>query len=83
MKLIWNRPESVAFPKLWCTFKARDINNDEIIEYFIQDLPETRFDEGIEFMAKHFCMDEPICEALGRHLLKKKIINKFQHFESI
>lgn len=66
MELLWSRSESVKYPKLWCTFKASDINSDELVEYRIQDLPESRFDDGIYFMAEHFCKDEPICVALGR-----------------
>lgn len=66
VKLSWYRPESVEFPKLWCTFKASDINSDELVQYRIQDLPESRIDDGINFMAKYFCMDEPICEAFGK-----------------
>lgn len=68
MKLTWSRPESVEYPKLWCKFRASDIDSDEIVEYRIQDLPELRIPEGIDFMAQHFCLDEPICEALGRQI---------------
>lgn len=66
IELIWNRPESSEFPKVWCTFKASDIDGDRIVEYRIKDLPESRFDDGINFMAQHFCLNEPIAEALGR-----------------
>lgn len=66
LKLIWNRPESSEFPRVWCTFKAYDNNSDEIVEYRIQDLPESRFQDGIDFMAQHFCRDEPISDALGK-----------------
>ncbi|XP_055310798.1 uncharacterized protein LOC129573781 [Sitodiplosis mosellana] len=64
LELIWNRPESSEYPKVWCTFKASDINTDAVVEYRIQDLPESRIQDGIDFMAQHFCSDEPICEAL-------------------
>lgn len=61
----WKRPESSEFPKIWHTFKARDIDSDNLVEYRIQDLPESRFDEAVRMMSSAFCRDEPICEAYG------------------
>lgn len=66
-EFIWERPESMKIPKMWYKFDARDIDTDELVEYCIQDLPESKFQDGIDFMAQHFCKDEPISEALGKH----------------
>lgn len=61
----WKRPESSEYPKIWQTFKAKDINSDEMVEYQIKDLPESRYDEAIEMIVKYSCRDEPLCEAFG------------------
>lgn len=63
--LKWKRPESIEFPQVWRTFNAMDVESNKSIEYRIQDLPESRFTDGIDFMVQHFCRDEPICESLG------------------
>lgn len=75
MDLIWKRPESTEFPKVWRKFQARDINRDKLVEYRIQDLPELRFQDGIHFMVKHFLTEEPISEALGTYFSHVLIIN--------
>lgn len=65
IKLMWKRPESADFPKIWSKFCANDANTDEMIEYRIQDLPESRFQNGVEFMVQQFCQYEPLSEAFG------------------
>lgn len=66
LNLIWKRPSSSEFPKIWSTFKVKDSESDEFIEYQIQDLPESRFDDALEFMIQVFCSDEPLTEAHGK-----------------
>lgn len=61
----WKRPESSEYPKIWHTFKARDIDSNDLVEYRIQDLPESRFAEAIKMMSTAFCRDEPITGAYG------------------
>lgn len=63
--LKWKRTDTFEYPKVWHTFKAKDIDSDNLVEYRIQDLPESRFQEGIDFMAENFCKYEPLNEALG------------------
>lgn len=65
-KLEWIRPSTIEYPKVWRTFKARDLDSDELIEYRIQDLPESRFDDAVDHMKKCFLHDEPISQALGK-----------------
>lgn len=36
-----------------------------MVEYQIEDLPESRYDEAIEMIVKYSCRDEPLCEAFG------------------
>lgn len=62
---LWKRPEKTEFPKVWTKFMAPDIDSDKLVEYRIQDLPESRFDDGIQFMIQHFIKDEPLSEVLG------------------
>lgn len=76
----WERPESTEFPKIWCKFQAHNADTDEPVEYRIQDLPESRFDDGVDFMAQHFCKDEPISKALGKqfYCFGKQSAQKFK-----
>lgn len=64
-ELKWKRPESSDYPKVWHTFKAKDIHSDESVEYRIEDLPESRYEEAIAMMAQYFCGDDPLWEAYG------------------
>lgn len=66
-KLIWTRPKTSEYPKVWSTFKARDLDSDELVEYRVQDLPESRFEDAINHMVENFFLDEPITQALGEH----------------
>lgn len=63
--LRWNRPDSADFPRIWHTFKARDIDSDNLVEYRIQDLPMDRADDFFQHMLATFIPDEPIGQALG------------------
>lgn len=63
--LNWERPESLKYPKIWHTFRAKDTESDELVEYRIQDLPESRFDEVLNVILPNFLKDEPISEAYG------------------
>ncbi|XP_055310814.1 uncharacterized protein LOC129573785 [Sitodiplosis mosellana] len=64
LAFIWKRPNTIAFPKVWHTFQARDLDSDELIEYRIQDLPLDRFDEALEHMNANYNQDEPIAQVL-------------------
>lgn len=63
--LKWKRPESSPFPKIWHTFKARDIDSENLVEYRIQDLPLDRFADCHEQFAKTFMQGEPLGTPLG------------------
>lgn len=64
----WKRPDTVEYPKVWHTFKARDLDSDELVEYRIQDLPLDRIDEAFEHMLANYNQDEPIAQSLGKIL---------------
>lgn len=55
----YKRPESIPYPNIWHRFKARDCDSDEIVNYYIQDVPEDRFDDAIEQMVHSYCYEEP------------------------
>lgn len=60
MILNWTRPITIPHPNVWLKFKARDVLTDDLVEYTVQDLPEERFEEAIEMMAKGFLADIPL-----------------------
>lgn len=85
----WKRPENIPYPSVWLKFKAKDLESENLVEYRVQDLPEDRFDEAIEYMTKKFLPDEPMCRStllakdqvsvyeihyLWRLMLKQKIV---------
>lgn len=61
----WKRPESSGFPEVWHTFKAVDVESTELVEYCIQDLPESKEEEAVNCMAQCLFKDEPLCAAFG------------------
>lgn len=67
MKPVWSRPiDTISYPKVWLEFTAKESkNSDHIIKYWIQDLPEDRFDDAIQHIANHFLLDAPISKFFG------------------
>jgi hypothetical protein len=59
----FERPENLAFPTIYYTFKAKDKNSDEIIEYKIQDVPEDFYEKAIDFFIEQFIGEENFCVA--------------------
>lgn len=55
----WKRPENLDFPKCYFTFKAEDLEINQLVEYRVEDIPEHRYVEAVEFMIKHFIPYEP------------------------
>lgn len=66
LKLKWSRPETSEFPKIWKTFFAPDVDSSELVEYRIQDLPESRFEDAIQHMVSNYLKDEPMTFALSK-----------------
>lgn len=58
----WTRPINIPYPNVWLKFKAKDVLTDDLVEYTVEDLPEERFDEAIEIMAKGFLADVPLAK---------------------
>lgn len=66
--LIWKRPESSGYPKVWHTFQAKDVDSDKLVDYTIEDLPESKFDEALEILIEYFCKGEPMWMAYGMEI---------------
>lgn len=62
MSFNWTRPSHVLYPNVWLKFKAKDVYTEDLVEYTVQDLPEDRFDDAIEVMAKHFLAHAPLAK---------------------
>lgn len=45
------------------TFKAKDSNNGNIVEYRVQDLPEDNFEETLDLFVEHYLSAEPFSVA--------------------
>jgi hypothetical protein len=56
----FKRPASLALPTTYYTFKAKNKESDEIVEYRVQDLPEERFEDALDLLVKHFLPDEEL-----------------------
>lgn len=61
----WKRPNTVEYPRVWHCFQARDLNSDQLVEYRIEDLVESRAEEAFNHMRENYLADEPISQALG------------------
>ena len=54
----FTRPLTLEFPTIYHTFIAKDCYSKSLTKYTIQDLPEDRYEEAIQFMIQHFMEDE-------------------------
>ncbi|KAG5667938.1 hypothetical protein PVAND_015903 [Polypedilum vanderplanki] len=61
MSLLFKRPENLMFPKIYYTFKAKDVDCEILVEYRVQDLPETYFKEALSLLSEHFLSCEELC----------------------
>ena len=61
----WERPKSVPVPTVWrrCV-GLKKMEDGNFPKFVIQDIPEDKHEEIIEFMVEHFCRDEVICECV-------------------
>ncbi|KAK5646951.1 hypothetical protein RI129_005415 [Pyrocoelia pectoralis] len=65
IKKKWTRPEAVAFPRVWRSFKGRKEINGAIPSFWVQDIPEDEFENVINCMVEDFCKDEPVTKCSG------------------
>lgn len=57
--LKWRRPDNIPWPKVWHRFEARS-KSGQMYRIKIQDIPEDRYDEVLDFMETEFDKNEPI-----------------------
>lgn len=69
----WERPtDNVPFPNIWTEFYQKESKSSEkVVRYWIQDMPDDRSDEAIEFMEKYYIPDMPLTACIG-------LLNSFQ-----
>lgn len=71
MESIWLRPSNVPYPKVWLEFTAKESkNSDRQIKYWVQDLPEDRFDDAIQHLNTVFLHNAPLSKFFGIDSLK-------------
>jgi hypothetical protein len=75
----FKRPETLSFPQVYYTFKAKNKNSDEIVEYRVQDLPIEKYEEAVDFMVKYFLPDETFCASKGIPE-KPRAVKEFRDF---
>lgn len=63
--LKWRRPQNIPYPKVWLRFSAFDLDAKTLVEYRIEDLAETKFNDALAFMTEHYLRDEPMAELFG------------------
>lgn len=48
--LKWKRPKTMAYPKVWHTFKARNLNSDDLVDYRIEDVTQSNAADVLKHM---------------------------------
>ncbi|XP_063243444.1 uncharacterized protein LOC134542825 [Bacillus rossius redtenbacheri] len=61
----WKRPDSVPHPKVWRRAVGRKPVDGKVPSFVIQDVPEDREEELVDFMEEHFMHNEPLCKCLN------------------
>lgn len=59
MSDVWKRPCKLRFPAQYYKFAARDRDSNKLVEFTVEDIPESRYEEACRFMLKHFVPYEP------------------------
>lgn len=59
------RPSTLNFPQIYYTFKAKDKDSDEIVEYRIQDLPIEDYERAVDMLLSDFVPEENFCVCRG------------------
>lgn len=81
MTEIWKRKDG-KFPVQYYTFVTSDKDSDQLVEYFVEDIPESRYEEACRFMVKHFVPYEPKLVARNGQndpLVLEDYYNKYMH----
>lgn len=66
MEYSWTRPENVGFPLTYSRFQALDcLNEERLVEYRIEDLQESRFEDAVNIIRDKHLIDEPMKSSKG------------------
>lgn len=57
------RPPNLPYPNEWLSFQAMNDDGDTLVQYRIQDLPPSRFEDAVKHMTRFFLNDEPLCNS--------------------
>ncbi|XP_070507060.1 uncharacterized protein [Chironomus tepperi] len=79
----FTRPSDLPFPTIYHKFSAKDKDNDEIVEYRIQDLLEEDYSKGIDMMASEYCPEESFNKCRGVTDCPEAITEKLLFWRSI
>lgn len=82
MSNFWQRPDELFFPVKYYKFVTRDKGSDKLVEYRVEDIPESRYEEACRFMVKHFVPFEPKLVARNGQndpLVLEDYYNKYMH----
>lgn len=78
----WRRPCGLSFPVKYYKFVTNDKDSSKLVEYRVEDIPESRYDEACRFMLKHFVPHEPKLVARNGQndpLVVEDYYNKYMH----
>lgn len=65
----WKRPQVGEFPQVYARFEARDAESDDVVKYWIQDLPPERYEEARDFMLlDQYLKEETFAKGTGEHI---------------
>lgn len=67
------------YPQIYNTFMAKDLESDELVEYYIEDLTEKHFDQAIELMVQ-FLMPEESFSKAAKIPGNEKAIEGFKYY---
>ncbi|KAG5684448.1 hypothetical protein PVAND_013682 [Polypedilum vanderplanki] len=54
------RPETLKFPQIYSTFRARDKTSDDVVDYLIQELPKEYFGQAVNLLLNEYLPEETL-----------------------
>lgn len=59
----FKRPSNIPFPNVWFRFQLKDPQSGELVQYKIQDLTPSRYEDAVDHLVEYFLTDETICKS--------------------
>lgn len=59
------RPKSSEYPQVYSRFKAKDLNSDCLVEYYVRDLIEDDYEKAFKLVAKYLRPEETFQRAIN------------------